>query len=93
MSHLISRPALKRVAIFQIRVARTLGLCFSHVVGAKPLHTFARHALEHDAEKCERFSGGIMLRTLQRKAATGKAGVGLSREVRWYNRWKSPASP
>ncbi|TBY11312.1 hypothetical protein E0J21_07620 [Rhizobium laguerreae] len=50
---------------------------------------------EHDAEKCERFSDDIMLRsrTLQRKAATGKASVGLSREVRWYNRWKSPASP
>ncbi|PDT02485.1 hypothetical protein CO666_19680 [Rhizobium chutanense] len=36
---------LKRVAIFQIRSSRFRSL-FSHIVAAKPLHTFARHALE-----------------------------------------------
>ncbi|NKK98275.1 hypothetical protein GFM02_08330 [Rhizobium leguminosarum bv. viciae] len=36
--------SLKRVAIFQIR-CHALGPGFLHVVAAKPLHTFARHAL------------------------------------------------
>ncbi|NKM99456.1 hypothetical protein GFL89_15270 [Rhizobium leguminosarum bv. viciae] len=37
------RP-LKRVAIFQIRLPHFRSL-FPHVLRAKPLHTFARHAL------------------------------------------------
>jgi hypothetical protein len=41
--------ALKRVAIFQIRPPR-FRLLFSYVVIAKPLRTFARHALETDEQ-------------------------------------------
>ncbi|NKN15363.1 hypothetical protein GFL86_28265 [Rhizobium laguerreae] len=39
------KPSLKRVAIFQIRSSRFRSLFFTHVVVAKPRHTFARHAL------------------------------------------------
>jgi hypothetical protein len=43
--------SLKRVAIFQIRFRRFSLVFCPHVVIAKPLHTFARHALdpEHGA--------------------------------------------
>jgi len=40
---------LKRVAIFQI-ACNALNLCFTHVVVAKPLHSFARHALARKFE-------------------------------------------
>jgi hypothetical protein len=40
---------LKRVAIFQIRLSRSRFL-FSHVVIAKPLHSFARYALARKFE-------------------------------------------
>ncbi|RJG45130.1 hypothetical protein D3Y55_13220 [Mesorhizobium sp. DCY119] len=36
--------SLKRVAIFQIRFLALYLFVFTHVVIAKPLHTFARHA-------------------------------------------------
>ncbi|TAT80308.1 hypothetical protein ELI54_19740 [Rhizobium ruizarguesonis] len=39
-----NRP--KRVAIFQIRSSRFRSLFPTHVVVAKPLHSFARHALD-----------------------------------------------
>src|SRR5262249_54825786 len=38
-----------------------LGCRFMHVVDAKPLCSFARRALERDAEKYVRFSAGIPL--------------------------------
>ena len=43
MPSIDSRLRLKRVAIFQMRSLR-FRVFFSHVVLAKPLHTFARHA-------------------------------------------------
>ncbi|TAY51188.1 hypothetical protein ELH90_05475 [Rhizobium leguminosarum] len=52
---------IPRAFPFFFESRNALSLCFHAIPGAKPLRTFAGIALEHDAEKCQRFSGDTML--------------------------------
>ncbi|TBY11230.1 hypothetical protein E0J21_07165 [Rhizobium laguerreae] len=66
-----SRPVfLKRVAIFQIRLPRFRSL-FPHVFGAKPLHTFARHAVTPSSYSAALVCTGAVVCIKRLRFATG----------------------